>query len=130
MRLERDHALHQCILAICSFPRLYRSGGDRTPRDIYLASGYATHHYAITQEAIETAVREDPALVADWVHYTQDKRWTPAGGLIGRVGGVWEVFYFDGGWMYSLTSTSAAASCALAIRIEMEQLRRLNPTSE
>jgi hypothetical protein len=114
-----------CLARICQFARHYRSERDRTPRQLYDATRYTACHATITQDDIEQVVTRDPTLIADWLAFTEDKRWTPAWGLSKRSETHWIVFHGlrDGTFDYELPFRSAIPACALLIRFEMKRFR-------
>ncbi len=111
-----------CVTRICEFARLNRSERVRTPQQLYDETGYAAEHSAISQTEIEAAISRDMSLVEDWLAFTEDKRWTPAWGLVKRGEGVWVVFHVakGGGRGYEVVFASSVPACALMIRMEME----------
>ena len=109
---------------ICEFARRYRSERERTPHQLYEATGYSASFSHITQQDIEAVVAHDGALVGDWLSFTEDKRWTPAWGLHKR-GDMWVVFHIREGAVrsYEVAFDSSIPACALMIRMEMEDFR-------
>lgn len=112
------------VTRICRFVRQYRSDRGRTPRLLYDDTGYATSYASITQEQIEAIVAQDSALIAEWISFTDDKRWTPAWGLAKRED-KWVVFHIAAGGTYTceISFDSSIRACALMIRMEMEAFR-------
>ena len=112
------------ITAICSFPREYRTLRTISPREWIQTSGYLDQHQSITQEEIEDAIRADVSLIKNWVHFCQDKRWTPAW-TIGKRGRLWVVGLVDknGRLTCQVVCKGSVEACALLVRMEMEELR-------
>ena len=114
-----------CLSRICQFARSHGSERDRTPQQLYDATGYARCHARIAHEDIEQWVARDLSLIDDWLAFTQDKRWSPAWGLLQRDDAHWVVFHVPraGRFDCELSFRSAVPACALLIRLEMEQFR-------
>jgi len=117
----------ECVIQICEFARRHRSERERTPQQLYDATDYSVHHAEITQNDIEQVIQADSSLIRDWISFTDDKRWTPAWGLGKRDDKTWLVFYMlrSGKFGYEITFASAVPACALMIRMEMEEFRRI-----
>ncbi len=113
-----------CISHICRFPRTVKANPLITPRKIFQDSRWSKHFRRIKQEHIEQELENEPALIEDWVRWTEDKRWTPAWGIRQPADGSWEVFlYTTTGMNYQLFFENPITACALLVRFEMEDLR-------
>lgn len=118
-----------CLAKICQFARDFRAENILAPRQLYDATGYATHHSQITQEDIEASLRQNLSLIDDWLRFTEDKRWSPAWGF-GRTGEAdWVLIHITATSHcdYELRFSSAISACALMIRLEMEDFRYRQP---
>lgn len=115
----------QCILAICQFARQYQAERERTPRHLYKDTGYHAYFENVTQKEIEITVEQNSSLIDDWIHFTEDKRWTPAWGLVKRNKNSWVIFHIlkNGVKNYEVLFDNPISACALMIRMEMEDFR-------
>jgi hypothetical protein len=122
--MNKVQTIQDCINAICRFPRSYHDGANRTPRQIYVDSGYETYYRDITQEQIENELESNPSFVDDWDRWSDDKRWSPAWGFGGDDNGRWFVrLCKNSGQGEAIVFTEQFSACALMVRLEMEGLR-------
>ena len=124
--MKNRSKLVSCVAAICRFPRMYKSGANLPPKQIFQESGYSTHRDRVTQALIEEELRGEASLVQDWICWSSDKRWAPAWGLSDDAG-MWQIYRVerDGSRVFDLLFDDPIQACALMVRLDMEDLQRL-----
>ena len=92
-------------------------------------SKYEEFHSEIEDSEIENELKNNPALVDEWIFFTEDKRCTPAWG-ISKVEESYHLFHVQENGRIDRKEVFASPfkACASMVRLEMEDFRQRQNT--
>jgi hypothetical protein len=106
---------------VLRLPRDLQAGG-MSPAALVAASGYAQRPAALTLAALAAEFRRDPALIGDWLSYSESKRVSSGWYLSRASGDRWLVGFYTTGPEHAFTE--AAEACATFVSNEVAALAR------
>jgi predicted HTH domain antitoxin len=116
------------IYAICNWVKAYNASTKETPRELYFKTKYSDYHELITEVEIEKYLQENLSLIDLWEIFSMDKRWSPSWYFTRSDSGKNVVGYFhhDDKMKKQMSFNHASKACAFFIKMEMEELRKMN----
>ena len=107
------------VRAICKIPREFRRG-NISPRESLERFGYDSAREAVTVAALRSCLEEEPELITEWLHWSEDKR-TSDGWFFSVRDDVGEVGYL-GRAEPPTKFTPLAEACAQFVHREIESI--------
>lgn len=104
---------------LCRIPAEF-SGGNKSPVQLVAESGLAQRESALSVEAVSTYLSRYPALVEQWLRWSEDKRASP-GWYFMRESNKFVVGYYPNG--ETLSFAEALPACAEFIIREVQAIR-------
>ena len=107
------------IERLCSIPENFY-GGNKSPVQLVAESGLAQCESALSLEAVSTYLSRHPALVEQWLRWSEDKR-VSSGWYFMRESNKFVVGYFPKG--ETLSFAEALPACAEFVIREVQAIR-------